>query len=244
MQYAPRYRFALTLAVLLPLALVLLCAPVFGEQPYVGKFDAYIGYAYLNSSKIGLSENGFHLQVGTNPRMWYSLGFDYSRATGKMVLLPDMLPTSLQQTLGAQLAQLAAAGRLPAGYKLAVGTDSTTETFAAGPQLSYRRLASVTFFVRPSVGAIHERAVPLTSAADPIAKGIINQLAPSGQKTDWTPFYGFGAGFDLNVHKHFGLRFQADFVRDHLFDDLLRESRNTIRFSLGPCIRFGRNIAE
>lgn len=118
---------------------------------------------------------------------------DFSRAQGDLTLVPSELLTSLQQSLGAQLAQLAAAGRLPAGYSLSVPVSSTTETFAGGPQ-----------------------------------------LAPSGKKTDWTKFYGVGGGVDFNLTKHFALRVQADFVRDHLFDDLLKDSRNTVRFSIGP----------
>ena len=49
---------------------------------------------------------------------------------------------------------------------------------------------------------------------------------------------------DLNFTRHVGLRLQADLVRDHLFNDLMRDSRGTVRFSIGPCFNFGRNIVE
>lgn len=215
---------------------------VFSQQTYVSKYDAYVGYAYFNSPKIGLAEKGVHIQVGMNPRTWTSVGFDYSRATGDLVLKPDMLLDSLRTALGAQLAALAAAGRLPAGYTLQVPTASVTQTFAAGPQLSIRHWKPITIFLRPSLGVILETATP--HPADPIATGIVAQLSPSGKKDDWVPFYGVGGGFDINLSQHFSVRIQADFVRDHLFDDLLKEARNTIRFSIGPSFHFGKNITE
>lgn len=223
--------------------LILLCSqPVSAQQTYVSRYDAYVGYAYFDSPKIGLAENGFHIQVGMNPRTWMSLGFDYSRATGDLTLTPGMLVDSLRTALAAQLAALAAAGRLPAGYTLAVPTGSVTQTFAAGPQPAIRRWKAVTIFVRPSLGVILEQATP--HPVDPIATGIVAQLAPSGKKDDWVPFYGVGGGVDLNIGPHFSVRVQADYVRDHLFSDLLKEARNTVRFSIGPAFHFGKNIVK
>jgi hypothetical protein len=72
----------------------------------------------------------------------------------------------------------------------------------------------------------------------------VQQLAPSGKKRDYTPFYGFGGGVDLLFSRHVGLRVQADLVYDHLFDDLLKDGRFTTRFSIGPCFNFGKNIAK
>jgi opacity protein-like surface antigen len=175
---------------------------------------------------------------------WLSLGVDFSRAQGDLTLVPNELLTTLQQSLGAQLALLAAAGRLPAGYSLSVPVSSTTETFAGGPQIAFRHFSAVTMFIRPSCGAIHEVAVPHVPSTDLIAQGIVTQLAPSGKKTDWTKFYGVGGGVDFNLTKHFALRVQADFVRDHLFNDLLKDSRNTVRFSIGPAVQFGKNVRK
>jgi hypothetical protein len=182
------------------------------------------------------------MQVGVRPKTWYSLGFDYSRTTGDLVLTPDLLPTDLQHQLGAQLAQLVAAHVIPASYALAVPTSSISQTFALGPQLAYRHFSHLTLFLRPSLGAIYEAATP--HPADAIATAVAKELAPRGKKTDWTGFYGFGGGFDILVSKHFALRTQADLVYDHLFNDLLREGRYTVRFSIGPCFNFGKNIAR
>ena len=231
-----------TTLIIIVLAMILLTIPAFGQQTYVTRYDIFTGYTYLNSPKISLPEHGFHLQAGFRPKTWYSIGFDFSTATGDLHLTPDLLPTAMQQSLGAQLGQLAALGRLPAGYKLAVPAASSTKTFTVGPQLAYRHWKPVTLFLRPSIGAIHEVATP--QPADPIATLIVKQLAPAGKKQDWTVFYGFGGGADFLFSKHLGLRVQADLVRDHLFNDILRESRGTVRFSVGPCFNFGRNIVE
>lgn len=90
---------------------------LFAEQPYVTRFDAYAGYAYLNSPSVNLTENGFHFQAGVRPRTWYSVGFDYSYSTGDLTITPTMLPPALAQQLAAQWAALAAAGRFPRGTR-------------------------------------------------------------------------------------------------------------------------------
>lgn len=229
---------------LLALGLTVLCLDAaFGQQTEVSRYDAYVGYAFLNSPHIGLFENGVALQVGYRPKTWYSVGFDYSVSAGDLSLTPNLLPTALQQQLGAQLGQLVAAGVIPPSYNLVVPAHSLTQTFAVGPQLAYRRMTRATLFLRPVfAGAIHESATPRPT--DPIAVTVANELAPSGKKTDTAPFVGFGGGFDIIVTKMFSLRTQADVVYDHLFNDLLKDGRFTVRFSIGPAFNFGRNISK
>lgn len=234
MHFGRAIRFALAIFAAAPFA--------FAQQSYVSRYDLFTGYTFLDSPSVGLFENGFHTQVGMRTSKWLALGFDYSISTGNLNITPDLLPSGLQQQLGAQLAALAAAGKLPPGYSLVVPTDSLTQTFAAGPQLSYRHFKEVTIFVRPSLGAIRERATP--NPRDPIAAAIVAGLVPSGHKIDWTGFYGFGYGVDLNLSKHFAVRVQGDLVWDHLFNDLLANGRWTTRFSVGPAFNFGRNILE
>ncbi len=221
---------------------LLFAAPLLAQQKDVRRFDLYTGYSYFHSTPIDLSEKGVNFQFGVRPRTWYSLGFDFSAVKGSLTVTPELLPGDLQQKLGAQLAQLAALGVIPAGYQLAVPSDSTTYTFAAGPQLAYRHFSRVTFFLRPNFGAVRETATP--KPGDPIAAGIVKQLVPSGKKSDWQGVYGFGGGFDILFTKNFGFRIQADHVYDHLFNDLLKDGRFTTRFSMGPCFNFGRNIVE
>ncbi|HEY2013037.1 MAG TPA: hypothetical protein VGH38_06015 [Bryobacteraceae bacterium] len=231
--------------VVLLAALLLLASVAFGQQAYVARYDAFVGYGFLDSPHINLFENGFAAQVGFRPKTWYSVGFDYTMATGDLNLTPDLLPTDLQQSLGSQLGQLIGAGLLPKTYSLVVPAHSRTQTFAVGPQLAYRRLTHATLFLRPVyAGAIHESATPKAPTGDFFAAGVIQKLAPSGKKTDVTWFLGFGGGFDILMSKHFAWRVQADLVYDHLFNDLLRDGRFTTRFSVGPAFNFGRNIKE
>ena len=91
-------------------------------------------------------------------------------------------------------------------------------------------------------GAIHERAYP--RPAGTIARLVVAQLAPTGTKRDWTGFYGVGGDFDFNLTRHFSLRAQADLVWDHLFNDILKNGRWTVRFSAGPAFQWGRNMAQ
>jgi hypothetical protein len=212
------------------------------QQNYVSRYDLFAGYTFLDSPHVKLFENGLHFQVGVRPKTWYSLGFDYSVSGGDLTLTPNLLTPAWQQQLGGLLQQLAQAGQLPAGYTVAIPSDSLTQTLAAGPQLSYRHFKKVTLFIRPSIGAIHEVATP--QPGDPIAKLIVSALAPSGKRTDWTPFYGFGGGADFLFSKHIGVRVQADLVYDHLFNDILQDGRLTTRVSIGPCFNFGKNIKK
>src|ERR1035437_2810531 len=93
--------------------LLLLSLPLSGQQSYVTRYDLYAGYAFLNSPKIGLFENGFQTQFGYRAKPWVSLGFDYSRTAGNLTITPDLLPDALQQQLGAELGQMMKAGLVP-----------------------------------------------------------------------------------------------------------------------------------
>lgn len=212
------------------------------QQSYVGRYDIFAGYTDLNSPHVGLNESGFHIQAGINPRRWLAGGVDYSSSNGSLVLTPSLLPLALQTQIAGALGQLKAAGIIPPTYVLTVPTDSYTQTFAAGPQLMFRHYPKATFFLRPSVGAIRERATP--RATNAVALLFAQQLAPAGYKVDWTGFYGVGFGADIAITKHFGLRPQMDYVYDHLFNDLLRDGRETFRFSIGPSFHFGKNVAR
>ncbi len=224
-----------------PLALFWPVSPAVAQQDYVTRYDAFVGYGFLSSPAISMFENGFATQFGFRPRTWYSIGFDYSLSSGDAFITSGLLPSALQQGLGARLGQLAAAGQLPPGYKLIVPIHSRTQTFAVGPQLAFRHFTHETIFFRPLfAGAIKEEATP--QPKDPIATAIVAQLAPRGKKTDTTWFVGLGGGFDILLSRHFAIRNQVDVVYDHLFNDLLKDGRWTVRFSVGPAFNFGGNI--
>lgn len=211
-------------------------------QQYVGRFSVYGGYMFLDSPGINLFEPGFHVQAGVRAATWMTLGVDYSRSTGDTVLTPNLATTALQQQLTSYIDPLKAAGLLPGDYVPSLPLSSTTQTFAAGPEFPIRRFNRITPYIRPSCGLIREDAVGHPN--DVITKAIMAQIAPTGTKQDWAIFYGFGGGVALNFSKHFSLIVQADFVHDHLFGDLLRNGRNTVRFSVGPGFQFGHNIRE
>ncbi|MGP8258374.1 MAG: hypothetical protein ACLQM6_00295 [Acidobacteriaceae bacterium] len=208
------------------------------QQSYVGRYDVYAGFADIDSPMLGLNEQGFHAQAGINPRLWLSFGADYSEGHGSQILTPNLLPAATQATIaaGEQLYGLT-------NYQLAVPATAATQTFAFGPQLAYRHYSKVTLFLRPSLGALRERAVPYSNPADPFEEHVVATLAPAGFKLDWTGFYGVGGGAEVAVSKHLSIRGQMDIVYNHPFNDILADGRWTYRYSVGPSFHFGRNTA-
>ncbi|HZD94967.1 MAG TPA: outer membrane beta-barrel protein [Candidatus Sulfotelmatobacter sp.] len=204
------------------------------QQDYVPRVDAFTGFSYLNSPKLNLAERGFNAELGVNVNRWLALGGDYSIFTGHSdITVPDLKP-SLQLQLAPLLSLL------PPGTVLALPFDSTTYTFSAGPQINFRQLKWVTFFIRPALGGMHETAT--LKASTPVLALLVQRLAPSGKKTDIELFYGVGGGFDINASKHVALRVGFDYVHVNLFSDVLAEGRNTLRMSVGPTFRFGSNV--
>jgi opacity protein-like surface antigen len=207
------------------------------QQEYVSRYDAFVGYSYLNSPKLSLSQNGFHTQFGVNAYSWAALGVDFSYFNGNSTLHTSDLNST-------QLAKLAPiVPLLPPGFVIQSPYDATTYTMTGGPQFSIRKFKAVTIFVRPSIGAMHESvtAKPPNAMMTQIVAGLVG---PSMKKNDTEIFYGAGGGVDLNFSKHLAVRAQMDFVRVGLFTDLLTGSQNNIRFSIGPTFRFGKNIQK
>src|SRR5581483_1556390 len=83
---------------LLPVVFLFFAGPLFGQQDYVARFDAYGGYAFLDSPHVRLFEDGFATQVVVRAKRWISFGFDYSRTSGDLSIVPDLLLPSLQQS--------------------------------------------------------------------------------------------------------------------------------------------------
>jgi hypothetical protein len=216
-------------------------APV-EAQPYVGRFLIYTGFMFLDSPKISLFEPGVHIQAGMRWSRHISMGFDYSRGTGPTSIGLSQATPALQDRFGPILAGFISAGLLPSNYVAALPFSSVTQTFTAGPEFPYRHFKRFTPYIRPSCGIINEIAT--AHPKDTLTNIVVNSIAPSGKEEEWTAFYGFGGGVGFNITKHFGLVVQADLVHDHLFPDLLRTGRNTIRFSIGPGFQFGPNVTK
>jgi hypothetical protein len=211
-------------------------------QQEVRRYDVYAGFADLNAPALGLNQLGFHLQAGINVKRWLSVGGDYSQAWGGELLTTQLLPAALQAEVNGAQAQFIALGLLPPNYHLAVPTDAHTQTFAFGPQVDYRHFKKVTLFIRPSLGALWERAVP--HPQDPFQTLVAGQLAPAGFKRDWTGFYGVGGGAEFALTSRMGLRAQLDAVYNHPFNDILANGRWTYRSSIGLAVHWGREVGE
>jgi hypothetical protein len=231
---------------LLVVLLLTLSACAFAQQDYVGRYDVFAGYSYLNSPKLDLQQRGFNTQLGYNARRWLALGLDYSIQFGRASLVETDLKPVYQAELNAALGSALAAS-------LRVPFDATTQTFTAGPQLNYRHFKKVTLFIHPSIGAIHEN-ISLNSNGSPLLASVLLGLTtppPLGlgilkttKPNDTTYFYGFGGGGDINLTKHFHIRADAEFVHVYLYSNLLANARNSVRLSVGPTFNFGKNVSR
>jgi len=197
---------------------------------------------FLDSPRINLFEPGIHVQAGMRWSRHISLGFDYSRGTGNTSIGISQATIPLQNEIDPILQEAIASGLVPSNYVAALPFSSVTQTFTAGPEFPFRRWKRITPYIRPSAGIINETAV--AHPEDELTRIAINLIQPSGREEEWTAFYGVGGGVAFNITKHFSLIVQTDIVHDHLFPDLLRYGRNTVRFSIGPGFQFGHNVTK
>ena len=206
------------------------------KQEYVGQYDAYVGYAYLTTPNMNLAQRGFQAQFGYNWKRWAALGFDTSYFGGGSSLTVPQLNNGTIAKLAPVLAHYP-------GFVPWTPYTANTFTITGGPQLNYRHFKYVTLFVHPDIGAMYQSvtAQPPNPLMGQIVKGL---LGPSMSTSQWTAFYGVGGGFDVNVSKHVGLRFQSDWVYTQLFSDLLRNPQYTWRMSASPTFRFGKNVPK
>ena len=218
------------------LALSVLASAQQSSQQYVGRYDAFGGFSYFATPNINLYQRGFNGEFGVNVRRWVALGGDFAVVQGRSSLVPN----ELNSTLIAQLTPVLS--HLPPGYNLYVPFDSTTYTYSVGPQINIRKWKPVMFFVRPALGAMHQVVTP--RPIDPIQTAVVGAVVPSGVKRDTVPFYGFGWGWDIRFSDHFAMRFGFDYVHTNLFDGLLKKGQNTIRMSVGPAVRWGKNVEK
>jgi hypothetical protein len=213
------------------LALLLLStAPTcFSQQDDIRQFAVFGAYTYLATPSLNLAQRGFDGDLGYNVRPWLTFGFDFGYYTGHSTLLPNDLNPGFVAIIPPPLLPGLAAG---APYNI------STQTYEAGPQLNYRGLKKVTFFVRPALGALHSNVTVLLPTA-------ACTLLPGGcSKSDTVPFYGFGGGMTWEITPHFGLRVATDFAHYNFFSNVLNGGRNSVRVSIGPKFGFGKNILE
>lgn len=217
---------------LLSLTCLISLASAAAAQPdYLPRYEVFGSFSYLNSPKLNLAERGFNGSFGVNLNRWFTLGADYSIFTGHSDIFPQDLTTALQLQLAAVV---------PPGTVIFLPFDSTTYTFAAGPQFALRSLKWVTLFARPGLGGLHETATLKPNT--PLTTLLVAQLVPGGKKTDLELFYGVGGGFEINASRHVGVQATFDYVHVNLFQGFLNSSRNSLRISVGPTFRFGRDM--
>jgi len=205
------------------------------KQEYVGQYDAYFGYAYLTTPNMNLAQRGWQGQFGYNWKRWAAIGFDTSYFGGNSSLTASQLNNATLAKLAPILPYL------PAGFNVWTPYHANTYTITGGPQFNYRGLKYFTLFVHPDIGAMYQSVT--VQPPNPIMGQIVKNIVGSSMSTSqWTPFFGVGGGFDVNVSKHVGLRFQSDWVYTQLFDNLLKNPQYTWRMSASPTFRFGKNV--
>ncbi len=212
---------------------IFVCLPVLAQQTDINRYTLFTGFDYMISPARNLTERGFEADFGVTARPWLGLGVDFGILSGAGTI------TGTETIYAPILRQVPPPFGPIDPNSLHVAFDSTTYTFAAGPQFYIRKWDKVTFLIRPCFGGMHEKA----DIVFPPSLGLLFQAlqiqAPSAHQTDTELFFGMGGGFDLNVSRRVGVRFAADWVNTHLFSNLLVPRQNYVRFSIGPTFRWG-----
>lgn len=208
---------------------VVVSLPAFAQTD-INRYTLFTGFDYMISPARNLTERGFESDFGVTVKPWLGMGVDVGIISGAGTITGT-------ETVYAPVVN----GLIPgAASQIHVPFNSTTYTFAAGPQFYIRRWEKVTFLVRPGFGGMHEKAdITFPASLAPIFQGL--HIAPPGaHQNDTQLFFGLGGGFDVNVSRKVGVRFAADWVNTHLFSNLLVPRQNYVRFSVGPTFRWGK----
>ncbi len=215
---------------------IFLCVSASAQQPDINRYTVFTGFDYMISPARNLTERGFDVDFGVTAKPWLGLGGDFGALGNGIISGAGTINGS--ETVYAS--PVNASGLVPGGASsIHVPFNSTTYTFAAGPQFYLRAWPKVTFLARPGFGGIHESAnITFPSQLVPLFT-VLGIPLPSSHQTDTQLFFGLGGGFDINVTRKIGARFAADWVNTHLFSSLLVPRQNYVRFSIGPTFRWG-----
>lgn len=206
----------------------LFCLPAFAQQADINRYTLFTGFDYMVSPARNLTERGFESDFGVTVKPWLGMGVDVGIISGAGTITGT-------ETVYAPLVK-----PFVDPSQIHVAFNSTTYTFAAGPQFYIRKWDKVTFLIRPGFGGMHEKAdIAFPASLAPLFQGL-GIPAPGAHQTDTQLFIGMGAGFDVNVSRALGVRFAADWVNTHLFSSLLVPRQNYVRFSIGPTFRWGK----
>ena len=211
--------------------------PAHAPSPLTPRYGFYLGVPGTWIPSEALTGRGLEAQVGVLPRRWCTIGVDFTRLTGTEITTVDQIPSGPRKMLQAEVAELEAAGLLPANYRLQVSSAAESTLFSFGPQFNTRAHHGIMLFATPDLGALREKIRP--HPTDPFVTSVVHEFIPSGEKVDWTPFYGAGGGVELPLSPHIGIKSMVDAVYSHPFNDLLAHGFWSYRLSTGVTYRFG-----
>lgn len=219
---------------------VCFCFSAAAQQTDINRFTLYTGFDYLLSPARNLTQRGFDTDFGVTVKPWLGLGADFSASGNNIISGGGTIngsQTIYAPTVGAAHALYPTL--VPPPSAITVPFKSTTYTFAVGAQFYIRKFRKVTFLARPGLGAIKESAdLTFPTGLGPLFE-FLNIVPPNAHQSDTTWFIGLGGGIDLNLSRHVGLRFTADWINTHLFSNLLTDRQNYARFTVGPTWRWG-----
>ena len=208
--------------------------PARAQEGDINRYTLYTGFDYLVSPARNLTERGFDTDFGVTVKPWLGLGGDFAAFGNDIISGAGTINGS--ETVYAPA--VSAVGIPPSSIH--VPFRSTTYIFAVGGQFYLRRWKWVTLLGRPGLGGIHESAdLSFPPELGPLFTELGIPIPPAHQ-SDTTWFFGLGGGVDVNLSRHVGLRFTADWVNTHLFSNLLTDRQNYARFTVGPVWRWGQ----
>ncbi len=219
---------------------LIVCLPAAAQQTDVSRYSLYTGFDSMISPARSLTEYGFDVDFGVTVRPWLAIGGDFG-ALGNSIIHGSGVINGSETVYAPTLNAASAANptEIPSASAVNVPFNSTTITFAAGPQFYLRKLSRVTFFARPGFGGIHESADLTFPAGLPQLLGALSLPVPTAHQGDTTWFIGVGGGCDFNFSRRVGMRVSVDYINTHLFSNLLTDRQNYTRFTIGPIFHWG-----
>ena len=130
--------------------------PALAQQTDISKYTLFTGFDYMISPARNLTERGFEADFGVTMKPWLALGGDFGALGADVISGAGTINGS--ETIYAPLLTGAESLGAPPPGTVHVPFQSTTYTFAAGPQIYLRKWEKFTLFARPGFGGIHENA--------------------------------------------------------------------------------------
>jgi hypothetical protein len=240
-------RLAMATRLLICSLAIFVCLPAFAQEDVtINRYTLYTGFDYFAGPGLSLAQRGFDTDFGVTVKPWLGLGVDFS-ASGNSIIsgggtingTSTVYEPILNNAYNNGIPGVLPPHVVPPANAVNVSFRSTTYTVAVGGQFYIRKLKKVTFLVRPGLGVIHAPVDLNVPPQLPPLFGLLNLPPVRSSRTDTNYFVGFGGGFDINLSRRVGLRFTVDWINTHLFDDILKDRQNYVRWTVGPTWKFG-----